>query len=97
VTSTGTNVDLSMAADGNLTTDGGAILELDYEEYRYNTSESAVTNSDYYTMALSNSTIGRDLVSGITSYLKFYLTVPGNQSVGIYNNTIAVYAEEAAL
>ncbi|MBT4114532.1 hypothetical protein HOE41_02825, partial [Candidatus Woesearchaeota archaeon] len=97
VTSVGTNVDLSIAADGNLTTSGGSVLDISNEEFRYNTSETDVTNSDYYTMATTNNTIGSNIVNGTTSYMKFYLTVPGNQTVGIYNNTLSVYAEESSL
>ncbi len=83
--------DIYIRADGDLQGEGG-VIELGNETYCYNTTDSTVPgtactvlDTDY-----AGNQIGSDLGDGEKVYLKFYMTVPGGQPTGDYNNTESI-------
>ncbi|MBT6995105.1 fibronectin type III domain-containing protein [Candidatus Woesearchaeota archaeon] len=93
IDATGTNVDIYVRANGNLISGGNSIL-LNNEEFSYSLIDGSIPGGVKYPLTTNylDNLIGENLPSGTNVYFKFFLTVPGGQSPGLYSNLVDVKA-----
>jgi hypothetical protein len=85
----GTNADVYMRANANLTS-GLNTINLSNERFSLNLTDSTVPFNTKYSITtnFTNNKIGFSLVDNSTIFLKFFLNVSGGQAAGTYNNTV---------
>ncbi len=85
-----TTVNLTIKADGALSS-GGNSIALTYFNYSYNNSDRTTPgpNKSITTTATS---IGNQLANKSVTWLKFFLTVPTRQAAGNYTNVVTIAA-----
>ncbi len=93
IDATGTNVDIYAKANGDLISGGNSIL-LSNEKFSYSFVDSTVPSGVKHTLTTNylDNLIGENLPSGTTVYFKFFLTVLGGQSPGLYSNLVDIKA-----
>ncbi len=91
VIATGCTADMYIMANGDLTS-GPNLIGLANETYRYNTTNNTVPGAGFTSLDTdyAGNQIGSNLANGAYVYLKFFLSVPGGQVAGSYNNTVSV-------
>ncbi|MBD3262800.1 hypothetical protein GF374_00280 [Candidatus Woesearchaeota archaeon] len=94
ISATGTNVDVYIKADDDLSTVGGDTIGIGNETYNYNLTNNLVPNSTNFklTTNYADNKIGDNLADGSYVYLKFYLNISASQPPGTYSNNVNVKA-----
>jgi hypothetical protein len=92
VSSSGTNVDVYIKADGDMITGGGERIGLGNETFSYNDTNSSVPSQTKFALTtdFSSNQIGSNLPNGSVIYLKFFLSAPSGQSAGTYINNVEI-------
>ncbi|MFO7931677.1 MAG: hypothetical protein R6U97_09755 [Desulfosalsimonas sp.] len=94
VTCAGTLVDVYMKATGNLV-NGSNFIAIPNETFSYSTTDNTVPGTPTsITTSYSDNQIGDGLNNGDFSWIKFFLSVPGNQAPGSYKNNVTFTAVE---
>ncbi|MBU0530699.1 MAG: hypothetical protein KKC05_03420, partial [Nanoarchaeota archaeon] len=91
IVASGCTADIYISANDDLQTSGGFVLGLGNETFCNSTSDDSVPGTGCTQITTSyDSIIGQNLGNGENVFLKFYLSVPGGQGAGFYNNSISI-------
>jgi hypothetical protein len=90
ISSEGTNVDLYIKGDSNLTS-GSNFIVLRNEVVSFNVTDNTVPRIAFQSLTtnFSNTPIGTNLADGSVVHIKFYLNVSGAQAAGTYHNNVS--------
>lgn len=93
ISTVGTNADLYIRGDGDLTS-GGNTISLSNEKYNFNIIDPRVPTSNRISLTTdyADNLIASNIPDGATIYLKFYLDALGGQSPGTYTNSVSFSA-----
>ena len=87
-------IDLYIRGDKNLMTADLDVLNITYEKFSYNSTNSTVPDINKFSLTTNyaDNKIGENLQNDTAIFLKFFLDVPPAQAVGIYNNSLEIKA-----
>ncbi|MFC2143309.1 FG-GAP repeat domain-containing protein, partial [Candidatus Aenigmatarchaeota archaeon] len=96
ISTIGTDADLHIKADGNLTT-GTANISIDNQKYSYNITNSSVPSDSTTSLTDAYVLLVENIDDSTLTYLKFFLNVSGNQEPGTYQNNVTIIATQTGV